>query len=114
MSLLRQIDMSDDSELENAPPVYSIFKDNMLVAYARRAVTASGEGAIRRASGKEPTVLAPIAYGTVDCFDVKAAQVMIEKSREAASFDALMFELKLDGFDVREGELKPNVARWRF
>ena len=105
--------MSVEDELADAPPVYSLFKDNVLLAYARRDVPETG-GAIRKASGKEPVVLAPFAHGVIDCFDTKTAKYIIEKAATADGFDALLFALKLDGFDVREGEVKPHGANWRF
>jgi hypothetical protein len=103
-----------DEELASAPSVYSLFKDNLLVAYARRYIPEGTEGAIRKASGKVPTVLAPLAYGVIDCFDGKVAKLIIEKSSAADNFDALLFDLKLDGFAVHEGEIKPDITRWRF
>ena len=103
-----------DDESSSAPRVYSIFKDNLLVAYARRDVPEGGEGAIRKASGNVPRILAPLSYGVVDCFDTKASTVIVAKGTAAASFDALLFALKLEGFDIHEGELKPDITRWRF
>jgi hypothetical protein len=103
-----------EEELATASPVYSLFKDNLLVAYARRHIPEGAEGAIRKSSGKEPIVLAPLTYGIIDCFDTKAARLIIEKSTTASDFDALLFGLKLEGFVVREGEIKPDTSRWRF
>lgn len=105
--------MSLKEELADAPAVYSLFKDNLLLAYARRDVPEAG-GAIRKASGKESVVLAPFAHGVIDCFDTKAAKHIVEHAAKADGFDALLFALKLDGFDVREGEIRPHGANWRF
>ncbi|MEZ0311130.1 MAG: hypothetical protein ACAI38_05125 [Myxococcota bacterium] len=109
--------MSDSPEdqqvVEALPPVYSVVKDGRLVAYARRALPEGG-GAVRRASGKEPRILHAIAYGVVDCFDSKAAPTIVAKAQEVETLDALLFELKLEGFDVHEGEAKPNGSRWTF
>lgn len=107
--------MTDEAELAEPPlpPVYSVVKDGRLVAYAKRAVPEGG-GAIRRASAKEPTVLLAIAYGVVDCFDKGSAPTIVAKGQEVDNLDALLFELKLEGFDVHEGEIKPNGARWAF
>jgi hypothetical protein len=103
----------DQQAVEALPPVYSVVKDGRLVAYARRAVPEGG-GAVRRASAKEPRVLHAIAYGVVDCFDSKAAPTIAAKAQAVETLDALLFELKLEGFDVHEGEVKPNGARWTF
>ena len=106
--------MSDAAdEDEGLPRVYSVTKDAMLVAYARRDVPEEG-GAIRKASGKEPTVLAPFAHGVVDCFETKAAAAIAEYAAKADSFDALLFTLKLENFQVQAGELKPHASRRRF
>ncbi len=103
----------DEQRAEALPAVYSVVKDGRLVAYARREVPEGG-GAVRRASAKEPRVLHAIAYGVVDCFDTKAAPTIVAKAQEVDTLDALLFELKLEGFDVHEGEAKPNGARWTF
>lgn len=95
------------------PPVYSVMKDGRLVAYARRAVPEGG-GVIRRASAKIPAVLATVPYGVVDCFDGPAAQLIVARAKDVETLDALLFELKLEGFDVREGELRPSGGRWTF
>ncbi len=106
--------MSDEEELvEPVSPVYSVVKDGRLVAYARREVPEGG-GAIQRASAKEPMMLLRIAYGVVDCFDKNASPTIVAKAEGVDSLDALLFELKLEGFDVHEGEIKPNGARWAF
>jgi hypothetical protein len=103
-----------EEELAAAPQVYSVFKDSMLLAYARRQIPQGHEGAIRKASGKEPIVIAQFAHGIVDCFDTKAAKHIAELAAKADDFDALIFALKLDGFDVIEGESKPDINRWKF
>lgn len=109
--------MSEQAEGDEAgpqlPPVYSIAKEGRLVAYARRAVPEGG-GAVQRASGKVPTVLLAITYGVIDCFDARAAKLIAEKAGAVETLDALLFELKLEGFDVYEGETKPHGARWAF
>ena len=107
--------MTDEDEVVEPPlpPVYSVVKDGRLVAYARRAVPEGG-GAIQRASAKVPTVLLAIAYGVVDCFDKSSSSTIVAKAQEVENLDALLFELKLEGFDVHEGEIKPNGARWAF
>ncbi len=59
-------------------------------------------------------MLAPFAHGVIDCFDTKAAKHIVDQLAKADSFDALLFALRLDGFEVREGEAKPFGANWRF
>ncbi len=98
---------------ETLPQVYSVVKEGRLVAYARRVTPETG-GAVRRASAKEPRVLHAIAYGVVDCFDNKAAPTIVDKAKSVETLDALLFELKLEGYDVHVGETKPNGARWTF
>ena len=106
-------DTSDEQLAPSAPQVYSVVKEGRLVAYARRDVPEGG-GAVRRASAKEPRVLHAIAYGVVDCFDAKASPTIVALAQKVESLDALLFELKLEGFDVHEGEVKPSGARWTF
>jgi hypothetical protein len=106
------IEGSDETPPEG-PQVYSVSKNGRLVAYARRAVPEGG-GAVQRASAKAPAVLQPISYGVVECFDAAAAKLIAERAKQVETLDALLFELKLEGFDVREGEAKPHGARWTF
>lgn len=109
--------MSDTEDEESGsaqlPSVYSVTRDGMLLAYARRDTPEAG-GAIRRASAKVPVVVAPFAHGLIDCFDAKAATAIASHAEKAGSLEALLFELKLDGYTVTEGELKPHAAKWRF
>ncbi|MBC7794963.1 MAG: hypothetical protein H7Z43_14755 [Clostridia bacterium] len=106
--------MSDD-ELENEalPSVYTISKAGLLLAYARRQVPIEG-GVIRRASSKVPIVCAGFPHGVIDCFDAKIATVIADYAATSESLDALLFSLKLDGYDVTEGESKPHAAKRRF
>lgn len=107
-------EFDEDNGEPELPLVYSVTKDGLLVAYVRRELLEDNTGAVRRASGKEPVVLATFNYGIVDCFETKAAAFIAELAGKADSLDALLFELKLDGYSVHEGETKPNAAKWRF
>lgn len=107
-------EIDEENSEPELPSVYSVTKDGLLVAYVRRELLEDNTGAVRRASGKEPVVLAAFNYGIIDCFENKAGAAIAELAGKSDSLDALLFELKLDGYSVQEGEAKPNAAKWRF
>lgn len=89
----------------DTPARCSIFFDHRLVAYAWDIEAPPGaieEGYI---------IAGPVV---LRCFDTKRRDALDALAREAKTFDSFLFKLRLDEFDVREGEVGPSHVQRRF
>jgi hypothetical protein len=92
------------------PADYSVLADNRLVAYLWRSET----GHLRRAGAKGAEPIVDVAFAEILLFDATRVEVMRKIVAASTEFDALLFKLGLDGFEVRDGEVAPHARRRRF
>ncbi|MBI5509369.1 MAG: hypothetical protein HY903_11510 [Deltaproteobacteria bacterium] len=95
---------------ETPAPDYSVLLDDRLVAYLWRCEA----GAIRRAGAQAEAPLAPLTFADVLLFDMKHAPRFVELGAASADFDALLFKIGLEGFQVVAGAAAPDARRRRF
>jgi hypothetical protein len=89
---------------------YSVLADKRLVAYLWRREA----GHLRRAGVRGETSLAEIAYADIFLFDAQGVTTFREVVAASADFDALLFKLGLEGFEVVAGEVQPRSCQRRF
>ena len=92
------------------PADYSVLIEDRLIAYLWRA----DSGRLRRAGAKGETPLAEVAFAEILLFDAGRIELIKEVVTASTDFDALLFKLGLESFDVRPGEMAPDVRCRRF
>jgi len=99
-----------DDGLDPRPlPDHSVLREGRLVAYLWQR-----EGGVlaRPGAGGEP--LCEIPWADVLCFDPRAEAVLKTMLAKARSYDAFVFELGMEGFDLEEGQAQPHARVRRF
>ena len=89
---------------------YSVLADQLLVAYVWRREP----GHLRHAGTRGQTPLAELAYADILLFDDRRVSAFQEIVKASTDFDALLFKLGLEGFEVVTGEVKPHARQRRF
>jgi len=97
------------NELPRAPD-FSLLVEDRLIAYLWRDET----GGLAVASAKEATAIAACAFATIKLFDRRHAEKLTAVVAASTDFDALLFKLGLEGFDVVAGAVAPDARRRRF
>lgn len=91
-------------------PDFSVLKQHRLVAYLWRATT----GALRRAGASAREPLCAIGYAEIVCFAKVDEPALTGVAQAAPDFDALLFGLGLEGYEVVAGRVEPHARVRRF
>jgi hypothetical protein len=89
---------------------HSIVKDSRLVAH----VFAGGQGELARAGRKGREPLAALPWGRIELFEASAAALFVDLAAKSESLEAFLWKVGMEGYDVRPGEVTPNLATRRF
>jgi hypothetical protein len=88
---------------------YSVYKEGRLIVVVR-----SGAGTFHRSGTQEGNVLATVRFADVTSFCASDEAQVTTLLGKAKGLDDFLFKLKLEGYELRDGEPKYDLpyGRW--
>lgn len=83
------------------PPDYTVLQQGQLIAKVWRK-----PGNLRRAGVRGATPIRELLFADIEVFDAPSEAKLVELIEKSRELDALLFKLKLDGFEVRTGDVR--------